>query len=104
MKKSLVALAYLLRQPKYRGRKNHNLPIKFDRKENPFRGVFLLTRVSCSYIHGTTERKIMTEEEFLALVNLFEFVQQSKKSGDKLDKDLATVRELIKRQGDLYGK
>jgi hypothetical protein len=46
----------------------------------------------------------MTEEEFLALVNLFEFVQQSKKSGDKLDKDLATVRDLIKRQGDLYVK
>ena len=46
----------------------------------------------------------MTEEEFLALVNLVEFVQQSKKSGDKLDKDLSTVRELIKRQGDLYVK
>ena len=46
----------------------------------------------------------MTEEEFLALVNLVEFVQQSKKSGDKLDKDLTTVRELIKRQGDLYVK
>ena len=46
----------------------------------------------------------MTEEEFLALVNLVEFVQQSKKSDDKLDKDLTTVRELIKRQGDLYVK
>ena len=46
----------------------------------------------------------MTEEEFLALVNLVEFVQQSKKSGDKLDKDLTTVRELIKRQGNLYVK
>jgi len=46
----------------------------------------------------------MTEEEFLALINLVEFVQQSKKSGDKLDKDLATVKELIKRQGDLYVK
>ena len=46
----------------------------------------------------------MTEVEFLALVNLVEFVQQSKKSGDKLDKDLTTVRELIKRQGDLYVK
>ena len=46
----------------------------------------------------------MTEEEFLALVNLVEFVQQSKKIGDKLDKDLSTVRELIKRQGDLYVK
>ena len=42
MKKSLVALAYSLRQSKYRGRKNHNLPIKFDRKENPFRGVFFI--------------------------------------------------------------
>ena len=42
MKKSLVALACLLRRPKYRGRKNHNLPIKFDRKENPFRGVFFI--------------------------------------------------------------
>ena len=42
MKKSLVALAYSLRQPKYRGRKNHNLPIKFDREENPLRGVFFI--------------------------------------------------------------
>ena len=42
MKKSLVALAYLLRRPKYRGRKNHNLPIKFDREENPLRGVFFI--------------------------------------------------------------
>ena len=67
-------------------------------------GLFLLTNDSCSYIHGTTERKKMTEEEFLALINLVEFVQQSKKSGDKLDKDLATVKELIKRQGDLYVK
>ena len=29
-------------------------------KKTPFGGFFLLTRDSCSYIHGTTERKIMT--------------------------------------------
>ena len=46
----------------------------------------------------------MTEEEFLALVNLFEFVQQSKKSGDKLDKDLDIVKELIESQSKMYVK
>ena len=46
----------------------------------------------------------MTEEEFLALVNLTEFVKQSKKSGDKLDKDLDIVKELIKSQSKMYVK
>jgi len=49
----------------------------------------------------------MTKEEFLALVNLVDYIQQSKSFediGDKLDKDLTTVGELIKRQGDLYVK
>ena len=68
---------------------------------------FFLTNDSCSYIHGTTERKIMTEEEFLTLINLFEFVQQISHKHNKpfsFGKDLETVRELIKRQGDLYVK
>ena len=47
MKKSLVALAYSLRQPKYRGRKNHNLPIKFDREESPeFVGAFFIDKLA----------------------------------------------------------
>tara|TARA_R100001443_G_scaffold90228_1_gene96705 strand:+ start:208 stop:360 length:153 start_codon:yes stop_codon:yes gene_type:complete len=49
----------------------------------------------------------MTEEEFLALINLFEFVQQISHKHNKpfsFGKDLETVRELIKRQGDLYVK
>ena len=50
----------------------------------------------------------MTEEEFLALINLVEFVRINLNydyfDSDILDKDLATVKELIKRQGDLYVK
>ena len=42
MRENLVALVFSLRRPKYRGRKNNNLPIKFDREENPLRGVFFI--------------------------------------------------------------
>ena len=50
----------------------------------------------------------MTEEEFLALINLVEFVRVNLNydyfDEDVLDKNLATVKEFIKRQGDLYVK
>ena len=47
MRESLVALVFSLRQPKYRGRKNHNLPIKFDREESPYSlGAFFIDAVS----------------------------------------------------------
>jgi hypothetical protein len=54
----------------------------------------------------------MTEEEFLALVNLVEFESESldnfelndKEKNKSIRKDLITLKELIKRQGDLYVK
>ena len=50
----------------------------------------------------------MTEEEFLALINLVEFVRVNLNydyfDEDVLDKNLATEKEFIKRQENLYVK
>ena len=69
----MVALAYLLRQPKYRGRKNHNLPIKFDREENSLRGVFFIDTLTMFLYTWDNRKEDMSNKFYQGWLGLWFF-------------------------------